>query len=119
MPAPLPSLVVLKPAFDPGPQAIPRPMHLLWRQVGDNDPGLFIPRLSTEEQSAFQLVLLVGKTRHPLRPLRSGGGEPVGDPFPPIAARKPGFGPQIDAQERMPALRHDLSIQPGSIQAAI
>src|SRR5947208_17166972 len=112
MPAPLPAFVVLKSAFDPGAQAIPGAMHLLWRQVGNDHPRLFIARLSTEQQGAVQPVLLLGKTGHPPCPLLSHRRQPVAEPFPAVTALDTRFGPQIDAQERMPALRYDLSIQP-------
>src|SRR5205823_9233500 len=117
MPAPLPPFVVLKPSFNPGTQAIPRAVHLLRRQVGDHDPRLFIAWLATDEQGAIQTVLLLSKTRHALHPLLSHRRQPLGDPFPPVATPDTGFGTQIDAQERMPALRHNLSIQPGGIRS--
>ena len=120
MPAPLSALVILKPAFNPGTQTIPRPLGLLSRQIGDDDPGLFRARLTADEHGAvLQAGVLVGKTGHARCPLLSACGQPVADPLPPIAAVDTDFGSQIDTQERMPALGHDLVIQPGGIQAPI
>ena len=95
-------------------------MGLQGRQVSDDHPRFLIAGLTTHKQGAvFQARLLVSKTGYPCCPLLSAGGQPVANPLPALAAVNTDFGTQIDAQKRMPALGHDLPIEPRRVQASI
>jgi hypothetical protein len=75
--------------------------------------------MAQKPRAVLQTRLLVGKTGYPCYPLLSCGSQPGPDPVPAVAALDTGFGSQIDAQERMPALRPHLAREPGRIPAPI
>ncbi len=119
MPAQTSALDIFEARFNPDPQAIPRHIGLLRRQVGEDDPGMLIADLPLHQQRATQAALRLGKTLHHALPLRPRRRHKAADPVKSLFPNGTGLDRQIDAQERMPATGHNGRREPPGIQAAI
>src|SRR5258706_10542505 len=117
MPAPASAFGIFKAAFDPTPHAGPDRARLCWRYIGDDQPHFLVAFVPARQQCALQATDLPRKTVHFPTPgtayLWRGCGQTPKLPFP-LRAEMPLL---VDAHERMPTQRHNLGIQPGSVQA--
>src|SRR3989442_10996732 len=97
--------------FDPGAQTIPAGITGLRRQVGQDQPRVFVAVLPAGQQRAGDLVPRKGEAH--AAPTRPGPGHegqqgaPAGRPGGPKAAAR------VDPQKRMPAQARDAPKQPG------
>lgn len=115
MPAPQAALKIFEACFNPGAHPIPTHLSLLWFQIGEYRPGRFVTSFPMHEQRTRQAAGFPRKAFHCSFPTCAWRGGPSADPIKGLLASCSCFDPQIDAQERMPAIVDNRLEQPASI----
>src|SRR5262245_44526769 len=119
LPRPAGALGDLEALLDPGPQPIPTGGTGLRRQVRQEQPWIFVPRLPAGQQGAVQLAVTAFESDARSLP----GGARLGHQglqrHPTHLALGPKGAPRVDAQKRVPPQPRDAPKQPAGVQTAI
>src|SRR6266851_1137281 len=119
MPPPQSPFEIFEPRFDPGSQPVPTDLGRLGLQIGQHDPWGLVAHFPMQQQRSRDPNLFACKALHSSLPTRPRRRHPSTDPLKRFLSHRPGFDPQIEPQERMPAARPDGVPQPAGIQPTI
>ena len=96
LPLPAAAFGNLEALLNPRPQPVPTRLTALGRQIGQDKPGLFIPRVPASQQRTVQPTRLAHKGRAPALPAAPGGRGKGPQRLEPIRVRRPKRSPRID-----------------------